>query len=476
VDRFRGCARRELIFCALGTMDVCVITPLFAPMLSRVVPAQRWPVAAIFFAAILGVHYLARLALWLPLSPGLRPVLLGGGMLASGLLALHEVLHAQTPLFRASWLVDIFRSLQASSLSHESASHDVILFLLVLFLWWRGLVLAQRRIDGQSVAFRFRFGLVMLAITTAMGGFIMPGPVHHFVFLYFFASLLGVALARAEEVGQQYGGSQSPFGLAWLGTLVAVTLVVLGLSAGVAALLTGENLTLIVRPVLLVLQIVLFGLVYVAGLAAQVLVTALQFLVGEIHLEGFRRQLSQFIPESFEPRPALAAAFTTEQLVLLRTGGAIAGVLVLVVVIALSLRGLRALAGRRRRDERESVWEGTHVRRGLRDLLRRGRDRLDAAAAALSRSALGRFFAARTIRRIYALLGALAAERGYPRPEHQTPYEYLPLLERAFAENRADLACITEAYVAVHYGEVPERPEDLAAVQAAWEGIRGGEG
>ena len=88
MDRFRGCARRELIFIALGTMDVCVITPLFAPMLSRVVPAQRWPVAAIFFAAILGVHYLARLALWLPLSPGLRPVLLGMGMLVSGLLGL----------------------------------------------------------------------------------------------------------------------------------------------------------------------------------------------------------------------------------------------------------------------------------------------------------------------------------------------------------------------------------------------------
>lgn len=31
---------------------------------------------------------------------------------------------------------------------------------------------------------------------------------------------------------------------------------------------------------------------------------------------------------------------------------------------------------------------------------------------------------------------------------------------------------ITEAYVAVHYGEVPERPEDLAPVEAAWERIR----
>jgi hypothetical protein len=50
------------------------------------------------------------------------------------------------------------------------------------------------------------------------------------------------------------------------------------------------------------------------------------------------------------------------------------------------------------------------------------------------------------------------------------------LLERAFPENHAELSRVTEAYVAVHYGEVPERPEDLAAVRVAWEGIRGGEG
>ena len=113
-----------------------------------------------------------------------------------------------------------------------------------------------------------------------------------------------------------------------------------------------------------------------------------------------------------------------------------------------------------------------HLRRRLRDVLRRGRRRLGGAAAALSRSLVGRFLAAMTIRRIYAHMGALAAERGYPRVPYETPYEYLPTLERSFPSNREDVTRITEAYVAVHYGEVPERPEDLAAVQTAWERIR----
>ena len=85
----------------------------------------------------------------------------------------------------------------------------------------------------------------------------------------------------------------------------------------------------------------------------------------------------------------------------------------------------------------------------------------------------GRLFAALTIRRIYAHVGALAADRGYPRLSYQTPYEYLPALERAFPGSREEVARITEAYVAAHYGEVPERPQDLAAVEAAWECIQG---
>jgi hypothetical protein len=118
------------------------------------------------------------------------------------------------------------------------------------------------------------------------------------------------------------------------------------------------------------------------------------------------------------------------------------------------------------------VWEGANLHRGLEDLLRRGRQRLSEAADALGRSSLGRLFAALTIRRIYAHLVALAAKRGYPRLPYQTPYEYLPVLERAFPNHPEEAARITESYVAVHYGEVPERPEDLAQVRAAWDAIR----
>ena len=469
--RFRVHARRELVFLALGTMDVCVFAPLFVVLLSSIVPTQPVALTAVLLGAVLAVHYLARLTLHLSLRPALRSSLLGTGVLVSGLLVIHQFLHAQVRLLDPTWLVGIFSDLQ-----RENLPHDVLIFLLVLFLWWRGLVLAQRRLNSGSVAFRFRSGLVLLAVTMALSGSIFPWPYHGFVFVFFFASLLGIALARAEEVGQQYGGSQSPFGLGWLMTLVVTSLAVLLLAVGLAALLTGENIGLLLVPALQVLRIALIGVVYVMAWVAQIVITLLVALFRQHELGRFLDDIirAMGLPESLAGQEARSeqSLFTAEQLALARAVGIIVGVLFLLLLVALSLRRLRVRAGRRRGEERESVWEGVHLRRRLRDVLRRGRRRLGGAAAALSRSLVGRFLVAMTIRRIYAHMGALAAERGYPRVPYETPYEYLPTLERSFPNSREEVTRITEAYVAVHYGEVPERPEDLAAVQAAWERIR----
>jgi hypothetical protein len=68
-------------------------------------------------------------------------------------------------------------------------------------------------------------------------------------------------------------------------------------------------------------------------------------------------------------------------------------------------------------------------------------------------------------------MAQLAARRGYPRAIDETPYDYLPTLREAFPENQDEVEQITESYVAVHYGELPERREDLYAVRSAWRQI-----
>lgn len=76
--------------------------------------------------------------------------------------------------------------------------------------------------------------------------------------------------------------------------------------------------------------------------------------------------------------------------------------------------------------------------------------------------------AAISVRNIYANMARLAARRGFPRNKARTPYEYLPDLLAAFPQAAAEAQAITDAYVAVHYGELPASRAELDALRAAY--------
>jgi hypothetical protein len=472
VNRFRVYARRELVFLALATMEACVVTPLVTVLLTLVTPLQpsSLSVTLVFFSALLAVHYVARLGMQAGVHVLLRSGLLGLGMLISGLLAVHRLLHAQTSFWSLAWLADVFRGLKTDELSL-----DVVVFVSVLFVWWRGLVLAQRRLDSGTVVSRFRAGVVMLAVTTMVSGVLLPSPSYQFVFAFFFVSLLGIALARAEEVGQQYGGSQSPFGPGWLAMVGGASVGVLVLAAGVATLLTGENISRLLGPIWDVQRVIftylLYAILFVLSWVGRSVIGFLESIFGELDVSGIGIALSP--PDQAElGAEAGESPFTPEQLATAKATGIVLGVLFVLLLVAFSLRRLRARNGRRRDEDRESVWEGVNVRRSLRDLLDDGRRRLGEMSDALGHSRLGQIFAALTIRRIYAHVSALAAEQGHPRAPHETPYEYRPALKQAFPDNHEDVERITQAYVSVHYGEVPDQLADLKAIQAAWDRVR----
>jgi hypothetical protein len=472
MDSIRAHTRRELVFFALASMEACVVAPLITAIISRITPLQPSPllITGIFLGALLTVHYIARASLQFPFHPILRSCLLGLGMLLSGLLLVHQLLHAQTSLWNPAWLADAFRNLQTD----ELLSLDVVVFLLALFIWWRGIVLAQRRLESDTVVSRFRSGMVMLAITTMVSGFLLPSAPYQFVFVFFFVSLLGIALARAEEVGQQYGGSQSPFSLSWLATVVTATIGILILAAGFATLLTDKNVSRFLGPVWEVQRIVFTFLTYVilfvVSWVGRGVIEFLESIMGDLDTKGFEFALTP--PEIGGVEALGESSFTPEQQALAKAVGVIFTILIILLLIAFSLRRLRARAGRRRNEYRESVWEGINVRNSLRDLLNDGRRRLGEMTNMLSHSRLGQMFAALTIRRIYAHMSALATELGHPRALYETPYEYQPTLEQAFPNNHEEVGQVTEAYVTVHYGEVPDQHTNLKMIRAAWERIQ----
>jgi len=219
-----------------------------------------------------------------------------------------------------------------------------------------------------------------------------------------------------------------------------------------------------------VFALLTYAFLYILAWLGRGVIDFLKSLFGEVDL--FRAFEGAFAPPNLEPVEQLGdAPFTPEQLAMTKAFGVIAVVLIVLLMVGLSVRKLRVRA-RRRDEDHESVWEEVNLRHSLRDLLNDGRRRLGEIADSLSRSRLGQIFAALTIRRIYAHLGALAAEMGHPRALHETPYEYRSTLEQIFPDNHADVDQITKAYVDVHYGEVPDQLADLEKIRAAWNNLR----
>lgn len=79
--------------------------------------------------------------------------------------------------------------------------------------------------------------------------------------------------------------------------------------------------------------------------------------------------------------------------------------------------------------------------------------------------------AAARIRQIYAELMDLSARLGQARPGSQTPLEFQPALQDLFSGLAAEISTITQAYVRVRYGQVPESAQELQAVENAWSRI-----
>jgi hypothetical protein len=75
---------------------------------------------------------------------------------------------------------------------------------------------------------------------------------------------------------------------------------------------------------------------------------------------------------------------------------------------------------------------------------------------------------AASIRRIYRQMCQTAASSGYPRLEAETPYEYLSALASVWPDHTDEIRLITEAFVRVRYGEIPESETELDEIRQAW--------
>jgi hypothetical protein len=462
--------RREAILPAQAVAETCLIAPWLASLVSTRQAVQPEHVAGACLALIVGTLYVARVMGALRVKAWIQR-----GLMMLIIMGLSAWLVYQLAFGGPQWAERDWRqALSDLKILVYLMPGSLAILLSVTWLCWRGLRLANLPLSVREAALGFHVGVVVLSLVA------LVSPARYvtaFVSTFFFSQLLAIALTRVETVSCVSGGRRLPSSGWWITALIGSTGVVILIAGAVSAFVLGlppDQLLFWIAPfiALITLPLLLLSLPFM-GLIERIARTFLAAFVSLVNaLTTLVQQLQALMGQrlSFKP-PALVVA-------VLRVSGYVIGVLIILLALAV-VASVVQMAGKRRvqaagegGEQHESIWSGHELWRKLHARLVNRLAQLRNLAGILDRFGTGGLFAALTIRRIYAQTVRLAASRGYPRPAARTPYEHLAALRQAFPGCDSDVFQLTEAYVAVHYGELPERADALLEIRAAFERIK----
>lgn len=357
-------------------------------------------------------------------------------------------------------------------------TRDLSVFVLTILAWWRGMLLAVKPLEISNAGLRLRVGgLIIAPIIAWLGASFLDFSVVPFILLFFLSSLASVALVRAEQIEADRTGHAATLDVTWFLTVLAAGVGTVVLGGALAAFLSGNSLfevLSIFSPLWRTLQfagtvtaLTIFELLRpfldVLGGVLIWLGEILAAIFGRVS-EGMRFLSNDLLQQAPVPTPeATVGAITAPE----GTAKIIAGAVMLavIVLVAWGLSRLYQQAAFAARDSgRSDPLDGPEG------------EELGFVNRLLHR--LGFFQqlrAAASIRRIYEAMCRAADAAGYPRLETETPYEYLGTLAQAWPDQTADSRLITEAFIRIRYGELPETQEELDAIRAAWKRLEAAE-
>lgn len=457
--------RPLLVYLGLTWMEACWVTGLFIIVAQLIIPHAPLSTVALIAGLMLVPLVTHGVLEWREAPALLRLLLIGGEAIV--LYALMMRFHVYRLTANDPWFGRGLLALGGCALA-----------------WWRGLSLSQIDLAApNAVLSRFWSDLKLMLVPLVVGPLMHLigmaatsglGGMDRLLMTFFPVSLVTMGLARLEEVSTIRQSTPVAVRSAlwtWLTVGVAALAAAMGLllvpffaGGGLAQVLEWVQMALGALVVLLVTALLVL-LVLLAMLMLPLLMLFFDMdwawlsqglAAGLEMLQNLDNILINPDNPGFAPTPEMARSIWL-------------GMLIFVAVLIVGLVTWTSLRQRRRRMQAGLGTEerGTAEDLGEREpsLLERVRQRVAGVRTPSRRAAL-------TIRAIYARLTRLAAQRGYPRWLAQTPYEYLPQLDRALPGCAEEVRTITQAYVLAHYGQVPDRPEELERVRRAWRRVR----
>lgn len=467
--------RRELVYFSFTVQEASLLTPFVLVVMSW---SRFWPPALVFLWLLLLIlvpFNLLRLMSLLQWERTRQRRVMAVAMVVTVILSWRMLLYEASSPFDLTWLRQFATNMaEAGNLVW---TRDLSIFVFTIFGWWRGMRLASKTLSIGNAGLRLRVGgLIIMPLVAWLATSFLEFSVVPFILLFFLSSLAAVALVRAEHIEADRTGHAATLSAGWFLTVLAAALGVVLLGGALAAFISGESLFQVLGVFSPLWRSLQFGgtvsgltmfellqpLLDVFAAAVQFLATILASILGRVS-EGVRF-LSGTIPEQ-PPLPTLEV--TPEVVTAPPAMGKIVAAGLMLGLILLIAWGLSKLYQQATFAARESRRSGP-----LQDSV--------ANDSALDRllqrfGVFQQWRAAASIRRIYENMCHAAAAAGYPRLEAETPYEYLATLAKTWPAFQSDSRLITEAFVRIRYGELPETPEEFAEIQEAWRRLESAE-
>lgn len=353
---------------------------------------------------------------------------------------------------------------------------EFLVIVIVLIVFWRGLSLATKYIDPRSVRRNFYLGLGMFTAFIFINTLVTGESPGFMLYLFFISALLALGSARIFTITQLRGGVSNPFDLRWFLGIFVSTLVIVGLAGLIAWFFSERSYIVggIGTMILGVFAVIMLALVSPLIILLQRIPAAMPNVSGTVDnfievLENLRDTFSGIANNLFG---LINIPILINWILLLKPILLWGFVIVVAFVILYSIS--RWLLNERYgdQDELESIIEPGDLLKLFRQAFRKRLDDLAQAFRGRTRLRPGqRWLAAAKIRRIYARLMDLSRKLGKSRPPAHTPLEFLPVLEDLFPEGKEEVDTITQAYMRIRYGELPETSQEVEMVQSAWEQV-----
>jgi hypothetical protein len=471
---------RELAFYAAILMELSWIS-LWSRLVLRLGPRLSYPEVLATLAVIVIANFtLASLLNRLNVKVWVRRIFFIFVLFLSlwfGLVTLLDEIHMV-----GLWEI-LSRPLNSFEEMAELIPVEFVVMLLVLLLAWRAVGLVGQHVEPGNIINGFRLGIFGIVTYALFGPWNDHAPVTALL-TFLFSSLLAMSASRIAILSLLRGGQAIPFDRHWLSGIVVSIFVIVMLSWLVEEAMAGQGFFLLSRIFTLLVTVVVLILSPLLWLVMQAI-----FWIGEWlnlgQIMGAILDMIQLLQKFVDTLVKSVTSWisTVDAQVLRRISIFFAfsrpflifGTIIVVLVIIL-------LTVRRRLWKKEQVvsdqdYENLLTQKDLldliRDALRRGLNKLlDEFDRFGNLGRAHRWLAAARIRRIYAHLMELSERLGEARPSSMTPLEFLPRLKQLFKTQENALETITQAYLRVRYGELPETGSDVVMVEQAWGRIR----